>query len=93
MIFFCIFTIMNIYNIGYNMNFYNTIDKVLSMNLDFVGTPCYNQNNYTFKVTKFFNKGNCCKKVQIIKQLPNKNNKVKNHQVVYTWSMPKKVII
>jgi hypothetical protein len=51
---------MNIYNIGYNMNFYNTIDKVLSMNLDFVGTPCYNQNNYTFKVTKFFNKGNCC---------------------------------
>lgn len=55
------------------MNFYNTIDNIVSMNINFVGTPCYKQDNYVFKVTKFFNKGNCCFKNKKGKSCPGEN--------------------
>ena len=41
---------------------------------------------------EFSNKGICLVNVQLTKQIPKISNKAKNHQVVYTWSRPKKEI-
>jgi hypothetical protein len=55
------------------MSFYNTIDKILNMSLNFVGTPYYKEDTYVFRVTKFFDKGNCCFKNNTRQSCPRNN--------------------
>jgi len=55
------------------MIFLNTIYNLLNMNLDFVGSPCYKQDKYMFRVTKFFDKGNCCFKNKKRQSCPRRN--------------------
>lgn len=55
------------------MNFINTVDNLINMSLDFVSTPCYQENKYVFRVTKFFDKGHCCFKNRKGHSCPSKN--------------------
>lgn len=55
------------------MNLINTVDNLITMSLDFVSTPCYQENKYVFRVTKFFDKGHCCFKNKKGHSCPSKN--------------------
>lgn len=55
------------------MDIFNTIDNLITMSLDFVSAPVYSNNKPVFRVTKLFDKGNCCFKNKKRESCPRKN--------------------